>query len=119
MPFEEALKSLHALAAPCDLVGFIDLDAELMLTKFSPAPVRQERLDALAHAAAAAFAEPEGAPAAASDAAILMVGDRQFVFVRNVEEPGEALVCDCPASAQVAAVEAAARAALARLHDPQ
>lgn len=113
MTIDNILDALRQSAPGCDLVGYADIKAELVLARKSARPVRQEYLDHVATTAAALFANASQD----TDRAVLGVGERLFVFVRDPSEPDEVCFCDCETDADADSVEVAARKTLTQLHE--
>ncbi|MEM1387533.1 MAG: hypothetical protein AAF748_08425 [Pseudomonadota bacterium] len=112
MSIDEALDHVRQTVPHCDLAGYIDIEAELVLAKSTARPVRQERLDALAALAGLLLGDGD---AQDGTQAMIALGDRLVFFLRLPEDPSAVCFGDCRGGAEPDAVFSAAQEAMTRV----
>lgn len=93
----DALDRLHDEFPTCDTLAFADLSANMVLITNSETTFRREGLDSLCAEAALAFGD-EGAPALGDHpamTAIVATRDHLRIYIRDAQEPTDALCCVC------------------------
>lgn len=115
MTLDQHLDALRGALPACRAAAYIDLQAELVLTASTVPGLRREMLDALAEAARRLFAAEALSGDMAADLAVVLTVEDAHVFVRDGDEPGEALCCLCSLGTDVELIASEARGALTRI----
>lgn len=93
----DILDKLHDEFPGCEILGFADLATRMMLITNTGTTLQREDLDALCAEAAVVFG-PKNAPALGdTDALVAYIAtpDNLRIYLRDLNEPGEALCCVC------------------------
>ncbi len=120
MGIAEQLNGVRRDFPGCRVAAFADLSSRLVLFTSADARLPQDRLDAFCARAGALFTGPAGQAGAALlgapvERAVVPDGDAVFVFVRSPDEPDEAVICQCDADTDPAALSARIAQELAAL----
>ena len=93
----DTLNALHDQFAGCHTLAFADLSTQMVLVTNTPSTTTREHLDALCAEAASAFG-PAGLPALGTHPAstvIIATPDHVRLYLRDPQEPADALCCVC------------------------
>lgn len=103
MDVTETLEDFRRRIEGCGLAAFTDISSQMVLAVASAVPRRQEELDVLPAAAAAAFRGPlaegaaaawtDAAPGAAADMALTMTEEDATLYLRSGRDGAHVLVC--------------------------
>ena len=123
MRVTEALNAMRSEIPGCSLVAYADLSTQLVLSASAATKPGQERLDALSSAAVLALkgALADGAaalwdePSSGADKAMLLTNAEARVFLKSPGAASEALICVCPADADLDKVVDCGQETLARI----
>lgn len=111
------LDNLHDQFPGCETVAFADLSTLVILVTNSDTPHHREELDALCAEAAASFGPPQAPALGSTPAGMVFVAtpDRLRIYLRDADEPDDALCCVCSHDIAIPQFLAAARACLEKI----